>query len=542
MKEDEIMSENMPGETVIMSGVEAETVLECAEAGETRLGTVGSQGMEAVELKLGQTIASEYIVVGKLGAKGAQAVNYIARRSGEQCVIKVYHKDYRPSELFVKHLKNHKCPYVAELYDYGYEQDYYYEIYKFYEKGTLKDRGKCSTGFLKKVVIPSLNEGLNFLHNIGGVGIVHGDIKPDNLFLSDDEDRIIIGDFGISSDLNGQGKAVSGIQGTPEYAPPTRTYFSKTRKTPAYDYGSMGLVLIKLASGYLELEGLNQEEIAHRWTEGITIPESIEKRTRRLIEGLLVEDENLRYGYKEVRKWIEGEFVEVKEYNLYTAEDYKENQKISPLIIGVADGKVIAVDSLSELADAIADDWQQARQVIHTYQFIEFIKQFDAKIYDEISEILKSDADDEALFKILYVIKENKNLIFRGKNYGLPQEFIASLGECAGNDEQYIITYELLEFYLKKNNYSMDIVSKIHDVIMIQQDNPQLTMQILYYLFHPQKIYQYKSEQITDMHSFIELVLSLDLADIEIMANDISLQAWLYSMGYKDTILHISKL
>lgn len=274
-----------------------ETRLDSAVPGETMLDrSFDSKNGDRVILNPGQTIAKDYVVINQIGDGGAQASVYTARREGKQCAIKMYNRGYKPSEDFIKNLKGHACPYVANLLDYGYEDDTYYEIYEFYGNGTLEEKGKCSLTFIKDVVVPNMNEGLHFLHTFGGKGIVHGDIKPSNIFLSNDESHIVIGDFGISSYLDKKGRLIDEIKGTPEYAPRTVSFFGKTTKTPAYDYGALGLVLIKLATGHSLFEDLDMTTITQMWEDGIEVPENIDGRLRRLISGLLVEDEQKRFG------------------------------------------------------------------------------------------------------------------------------------------------------------------------------------------------------------------------------------------------------
>ena len=51
---------------------------------------------------------------------------------------------------------------------------------------------------MESIITPSVNEGLKALHN---QDIIHRDIKPSNMFYNDSKDKIVLGDFGISSVL-----------------------------------------------------------------------------------------------------------------------------------------------------------------------------------------------------------------------------------------------------------------------------------------------------------------------------------------------------
>ena len=532
------MSLDNIAETVIETGTD-ETRLDSAIPGETVLDrSLENQNGDRVILNPGQTIAKDYVVINQIGNGGAQASVYTARREGKQCVIKMYNRGYKPSEEFIKNLKGHSCPYVARLLDYGYEDDTYYEIYDFYGNGTLEEKGKCSLTFIKDIVVPNMNEGLHFLHTFSGKGIVHGDIKPSNIFLSNDETHIIIGDFGISSYLDKKGKLIDEIKGTPEYAPRTVSFFGKTTKTPAYDYGALGLVLIKLATGHSLFEGLDMATITQMWEDGIKLPENIDSRLRRLISGLLIEDEQKRFGYEDVKKWCEGEFVKIKDNNIYSNEDFEEeNAEPDPLIFGIFDDRIVTVSSLRELATAIAENWNHTKKQLKRTSFFEFISQFDSELEKDVKEYSKLADEDQAVFYTLYRIRKNPNLIYKGVNYGGAKEFINSLNTEITPDIRAIISNNLFEFYLKVNGYEPALIDQAHRIIQMNDKSPDFVPRMLYYLFNHEKEYNFNGKTITTIDEFISEIVNMELSNIEKLTEDTRLMAWLYSIGYKDDIL-----
>ena len=514
----------------------AETMLE------DPIGSVSSQSNERVTLTPGQTIAKDYVVINQLGKNGAQATVYTARREGKQCVIKMYNRGYKPAQDFIRNLKGHSCPYVANLMDYGYEDDTYYEIYEFYGNGTLEEKGKCTLTFIKDVVVPNMNEGLHFLHTFTGTGIVHGDIKPSNIFLSNDESHIIIGDFGISSYLDKKGKLIDEIKGTPEYSPRTVSFFGKTTKSPAFDYGSLGLVLIKLATGHSLFEGLDMTTITQMWEDGIEVPENIDGRLRRLITGLLVEDEEKRFGYEEVKKWCEGEFVKIKENRIYSEDDFEEETEPDPLIFGIFDDRIVTVGSLKELSVAIAENWNHTKKQLKRAPFYEFLSQFDKDLEDEIREFSKLQDEDSAVFYTLYRIRKNPNLIYKGINYGSAKDFVTSLNNDITPDMRAIINNDLFEYYLKVNGYEPALIDQTRRIIKMTSNDPDFIPRMLYYLFNREKAYELHGKSITSIEEFINEIVNMELSEIEQLTADPRLMAWLYSIGYKDDVLKFFEL
>ena len=519
-----------------------ETVLDVKQPGETALDVDGDRVSESMPLNPGQTIARNYVVINRIGEGSSQANVYVVRREGRQYAVKMYNHGYEPSEEFVKSLKNHECPYVAGLHDYGYENDSYFEIYQYYANGTLEEKGKCSLSFIKDVVVPSLNEGLYFLHTIGGKGIVHGDIKPRNIFIADDESRVIIGDFGISSYLDNKGRLIDEIKGTPEYAPRTVSFFGKVTKTPAYDYGSLGLVLIRLATGYSLFGGLGMAEITQMWEDGLTIPQSIDSRLRRLIAGLLVEDETRRFGYEDVKKWCEGEFVRIIDQTLYSNEDFEQSKDPDPLIFGIFENRIVSVSTLKELADAITENWDHTKKQMQRSTFYEFLGQVDKALEQEIREISKMQDPDAGVFYALYRIYKSNQIVYKGVNYGTAKEFIDGLKDNISEDQSAIIKKGLFEYFLRQNGYDSALIGRVHRVITMEQSNSKFIPQMLYYLFNREKQYTINGRQIDSLEEFIDEVVTLDADSIERLTGDSKALAWLYSMGFQDDILKFFEL
>ena len=534
----ESISETMLDTTAILG----ETVLEVTEPLETMLDVSGRNTQERVNLSPGQTIAQNYVVIDCLSDGGSQANVYVARSGGKQCAIKMYNKGYTPSEEFVKALKNHDCPYVAKLYDYGYENGSYFEIYEYYGNGTLEDKGKCTISFIKDVIVPNLNEGFHFLHTLSGTGIVHGDIKPSNIFISNDESHVIIGDFGISSYLDKRGKLISEIQGTPEYAPRTVSFFGKATKSPAYDYGALGLVLIQLATGHSLFEGLNMTEITRMWEDGIEIPETIDSRLRRLITGLLIEDEKKRFGYDEVKKWCEGEYIKVTDNSLYSAEDFDAPVELDPLIFGIFGDRIVTVSTLKELSTAIAENWEHTKKQMKRTPFFEFLAQFDKGLEQDVREFSKLSDADEAVFRILYRIRKNANLVYKGINYGTAKEFVNTLKDDISVDTQAIIKQGLFEYFLEQNGYAPDLINQTHRIITLGSKSPQFVHQMLYYLFSHEKQLELNGKKISSPDELVDEIVSMDVDEIEALTQNTTLLAWLYSIGYRDDVLKFFEL
>ena len=191
----------------------------------------GSNEAGRYDLLIGQLFDGKYKIVSKISGNTSQANVYLAENAedGMQVVVKVYDASFQPDYEMLEKFKKIDSPYLAKLLNYGSCQGQFYEIYKYYKNGNILDKMRgnpLSSEFVEKVAIVSLNEALNTLHEIG---IVHADVKPENILIGDDEQSLVLSDYGISVQLGNDGNAFKEIQGTLAYAPRAEQHFNKVK-------------------------------------------------------------------------------------------------------------------------------------------------------------------------------------------------------------------------------------------------------------------------------------------------------------------------
>ena len=156
----------------------------------------------------GQTLWG-LLVEEKLNISSGEADIYrvkgVKRCVGKTLILKLYRRINAIKADVVKKLKEIRSPYIASIIHYGLYSDHQYVVMPYYKYPTLAQvllsGEKFSEEELKNMIIPSVIEGLNAVHN---AGILHKDLKPANLIPDNSGEHILLIDFGISTDIGNQ--------------------------------------------------------------------------------------------------------------------------------------------------------------------------------------------------------------------------------------------------------------------------------------------------------------------------------------------------
>ncbi|MEW6283937.1 MAG: serine/threonine-protein kinase, partial [Candidatus Eremiobacterota bacterium] len=228
---------------------------------------------------VGKRIA-EYTVEQKLGHGGMGAV-YLARRNGEPPVaIKILSGPHTDDPQFVQRFAQEAAitarldhPNLVHLLEYGEDPEAGHYLVMQYIPGPnlrelLQQAGPLPVGravsLARQVAL-----ALEYAH---AQGVVHRDLKPDNLICPSPE-RVVLTDFGVARAPTTQALTRTGfLPGTPEYMSPEQ--LSNATSGPASDLYSLGLVLYELLTGQSPFRSDNVAEVIQRQVYHRPLPPS----------------------------------------------------------------------------------------------------------------------------------------------------------------------------------------------------------------------------------------------------------------------------
>jgi plastocyanin/predicted Ser/Thr protein kinase len=201
-----------------------------------------------------------YRVVRILGQGGMGSVyEGVDERVGQRVAIKVLHPHLAAADpTFTERFEREahvaallRSPYTVHLLDFGRQDDRYYLVMEFIDGQSLSDILRHGPLDANRALWVA-GEVARALEEAQARGIVHRDIKPDNI-LFDSDGRVKVTDFGIARSMNSSGLTVQGgFVGTPAYAAPEQVEGNVDHRSDIY---SVGITLFATLTGRPPFEG-----------------------------------------------------------------------------------------------------------------------------------------------------------------------------------------------------------------------------------------------------------------------------------------------
>lgn len=253
-----------------------------------------------------------YRRVSVLSDHSGEAQVFLVEREGEERVLKIYYPNFDVNRRILQAVYNFGFEMIVRVYDFGRTyadgKHRYYELMEYLRGGTLAEfRLNGDMDRFRRIALQGA-AALAYCHESN---ILHKDVKPSNFFFRDaDHEELVLGDFGISSMLDADGKAHKTTQArTPIFAAPEMyadVIDGEVEVTAAADFYSLGITLMALWLGESPMSA-NERVMMRQKNEGrIPRMNELPERVRLIVQGLTVVNPAKRWGYEQVEDWFLG--------------------------------------------------------------------------------------------------------------------------------------------------------------------------------------------------------------------------------------------
>ncbi|MFB9834131.1 Stk1 family PASTA domain-containing Ser/Thr kinase [Actinoallomurus acaciae] len=231
---------------------------------------------------VGQVLDGRYVVRSRV-ARGGMATVYAGHdtKLDRTVALKVMHAGLADDEDFVRrfvdearHAAALSHPNVVAMYDQGTDQGHVFLVMEYVAGRTLRDllteRGRLGPRAALRVMRPIL-AALGAAHR---VGLVHRDVKPENVLLAEDG-QVKVTDFGLARAETASRQTKTGMLiGTVAYLAPEQVLTGDAdARTDVY---AAGIMLFELLTGYQPYQAGTPLAVAYRHVnETVPSPSSV---------------------------------------------------------------------------------------------------------------------------------------------------------------------------------------------------------------------------------------------------------------------------
>jgi eukaryotic-like serine/threonine-protein kinase len=218
----------------------------------------------------GELIAGRYELEQQVGSGGMSKVYRAHDRLLERTVaLKILHEHYSKDDEYVERFRREARavaqlahPNVVTVIDRGEHEGRQYIVFEYVDGENLKQLVQREGALPPKQVVELGLQIASALASAHARGVVHRDVKPQNVILSD-EGRPKVTDFGIARSSDVESVTLTGtVMGTSEYISPEQARGESVDFRS--DVYSLGAILYELSTGEVPFQGENPISVAMR--------------------------------------------------------------------------------------------------------------------------------------------------------------------------------------------------------------------------------------------------------------------------------------
>ena len=243
---------------------------------------------------IGRLIDGRYQVDSRI-ARGGMATVYLATdlRLERQVAVKIMHGHLADDSAFrMRFIQEARSaarlahPNVVSVFDQGQDSDMAYLVMEYLPGITLRDLLKDFGKLTPEQTVDVMDSVLRGLAAAHEAGIVHRDVKPENVLLADDG-RIKIGDFGLARATTANTASGQALLGTIAYLSPE--LLTRGVADARSDIYAAGIMLFEMLTGEQPFQGEQPMQVAYQHANDQvplpsgrvpTIPDSLDQLVR----------------------------------------------------------------------------------------------------------------------------------------------------------------------------------------------------------------------------------------------------------------------
>lgn len=201
-------------------------------------------------IREGAIISERYKIINRIGTGGmADVYKAVDGKLNRYVAIKVLKREFREDETFVRKFRTEAQsaagllqPNIVNIYDVGEDRGLYYIVMEYVDGITLKEYIAKKGKLTPKEVISIAVQVCAAMEVAHERGIIHRDIKPQNIMISKDG-KVKVTDFGIAKSTSSNTISTN-MMGSVHYTSPeqARGGFSDTKS----DIYSLGISMYEM--------------------------------------------------------------------------------------------------------------------------------------------------------------------------------------------------------------------------------------------------------------------------------------------------------
>lgn len=422
------------------------------------------------------------------------------------------------------------------------DSKYYFETTPYIPDGDISDDGAFSFDEVCEIT-RQLNEAVHSIHKFG---IVHTDIKPQNIFRVGN--RFILGDFGTAKVVEtGKTRATRKIVATDGFAAPELRLglsddpiFIYNAKT---DYYALGITIACLFEGHFIYDKMDAKMVldsVYKSKPPLSRVDPRRYQLENLIRGLCKFDAQNRFEYDDVKRWLSdhdyaggvSDEAWTKSFRAYNSEFRDEKSLFM----------AITKDEAS---------WEEGKELLYGKYLEEFFRSFRtdlSRAAKNVDEQYRNSDSDKGLSIFLKTLFAPGHIVWKGQNYmglgELGEKMLSSANPASYGEllKEHVVSHWLAN----TEGITVDEKTKqlVDDIEAVSISEPEIACYWFGNSFAQERKLSICGKTVSDIPGLINAMFSspLDFYQGDALRKMLDRKAgadfygFLYGLGYKDAV------